>query len=210
MLHRFLQVSGFLLAGGKSRRMGQPKQELSLGGETMLSRQLRLLHSVTPRVAILAPPESVRAGNMPVYRDVWPDHGPLGGIYTGLTHTRTEYNLFLGCDLPFMSVEFLRYLCWCALQSPADIILPESQDHRVQPLCAVYRRGSRKAIRANLLLGKNKVTSFLPRVRTQVVRVREDSGFSGRIFTNMNTPADYEAARKALTLKLPSYGREIR
>ncbi|MGH9328165.1 MAG: molybdenum cofactor guanylyltransferase [Terriglobia bacterium] len=200
MHRRFLQVTGFLLAGGKSRRMGQPKQDLCLGRETMLSRQLRLLRSVTPNVAILAPPESIRTSGTPVHRDAWPGRGPLGGIYTGLIETRTEYNLFLGCDLPFMNAQFLRFLCRCALESPADVIVPRSPDHYLQPLCAVYRRSARKAVQARLLFGENKVDGFFPRVRVQVVRFEEHSGLFGKIFTNMNTPADYQAARKLLTL----------
>ncbi|MGH9469289.1 MAG: molybdenum cofactor guanylyltransferase [Terriglobia bacterium] len=198
---RFLSLTGFVLAGGKSRRMGSPKHLLRLGGESLLERQLRVLGRVAGRAAVLAPPETARAGEAPAYPDERSGHGPLGGIYTGLLRTRTEHNLFLGCDLPFISAEFLRYLSRRALDSRADVLIPESADGQLQPLCAVYRRRARGAIRLSLFLGQNQVTSFFSRVRWERLPFRElaRAGFaSPALLTNVNTPEEYDWARRAL------------
>ncbi len=211
MPQRLLSVTGFVLAGGLSRRMGRPKAALLLGDETMLARQVRLLKSVSRSVAVVGQPagfevleaHGIRAalgGDVRLLPDELPGRGPLGGIYSGLAWTRTEFNLFLGCDLPFMETRFLRYLAAKALACGADATVPESRDGKLQPLAAVYRRRARAAVKASLESGENKVTRFYSRVRCEVVKWPgiAQEGFPQRIFDNMNTPADYENAVRQL------------
>ncbi len=184
--------------------MGTPKPFLELGGETLLERQLRLLRGVCRRVAVVGAPPGFPAVGVRVFADELPDRGPLGGIYTGLKHSRTEYNLFLGCDLPFMEGRFLEFLARLAILEQADVTVPQTSDRRLQPLAAVYRRRARGAIRARLEAGENKTSGFFPRVRCRVVPWREIAGarFSSRIFVNINTPADYESAKRLITRPL--------
>jgi molybdenum cofactor guanylyltransferase len=195
---RHTEITGFVLAGGASKRMGRSKAHLLIGHQTMIERQIRLVHSLCRSVAVLGPPEQFRGIGVPVLADRLPDRGPLGGLYTGLLHTHTEYNLFLSCDLPLMRVRFLCYLCGRALESGADATVPESRQHGFHPLCAVYRRRALWAIRASLLAGQNKVSSFFWRVRRQVLATKEiaRAGFGVRVFDNMNTLEDYEAVKK--------------
>jgi|SRR5579863_55181 len=208
MPRRYLEVTGFVLAGGASRRMGRPKAALVLGGESMLARQVHRLEAVSRTVAVIGPAEGsgTLAGTIlaltPPGTAVIPDalagRGPLGGIHTGLRHTHTEFNLFLGCDLPCMEARFLRYLCDRAIELQGDVTVPESPGHGLQPLVAVYRRRALPAIRSSLERGNNKVASFYPRVRCAVVAWPElaRAGFSRLIFDNINTPDDYERARR--------------
>jgi len=200
---RYTEITGFVLAGGASRRMGRSKAHLPLGHETMIERQVRLLRSVCGSVAVLGPPEEFRSTAVPVFADEFAGQGPLAGLYTGLLRTHTEYNLFLSCDLPFMEVRFLRYLSARALEGEADVTVPESRERGFHPLCAVYRRRALWAVRASLQAGENKVSSFFWRVRCQVVTTREivRAGFGLRIFSNMNTPHDYDAAKKVLSYR---------
>lgn len=207
-LHRFKSVSGFVLAGGASRRMGRPKALLVLDGETMLERQLRLLRSVTGKVFIAGWPEDISTSQLPnsvckvpFLSDEPLGRGPLGGIYSALKRSRTEYNLFLSCDMPFVAAEFLEYLCRTALRNRADVTVPKSNDRRLNPVCAVYRRHALRAIHASLEARENKVSRFFSRVRTQVVPWREiaRAGFPSTIFDNMNTPEVYERAKKRLS-----------
>lgn len=196
MQHRFSSVSGFVLAGGTSRRMGRPKALLVLGNETMLQRQIRWLRSVCRFVAVLGEPTSFPGLDVPVFSDELPGRGPLGGLYTGLLRTRTEFNLFLSCDMPFIEGRFLHYLCHRALESRADVTVPAFREHEYHPLCAVYRRRALWAVRASLEAGENKVRRFFVRVRCRVLDGREIArgGFAPWIFDNMNTPEDYQAA----------------
>src|SRR5437016_4184166 len=213
MPKRSLCITGFVLAGGRSRRMGIPKENLVLGGERMLDRQIRLLRSVSRSVAAIgAGADSGNSrlvdtwvdepvtGGVPVMSDVIQGRGPLGGIYSGLSWTRTEFNLFLACDLPFVNARLLRYIVERALAGGADVTIPECREGAYQPLCAVYRRRARHAVRANLARGQNKVTRFFPRVHCCVIPWSEvaRAGFPPRVFDNMNTPEEYDAAKQSI------------
>lgn len=204
MRKRFSSISGFVLAGGESRRMGRCKGELVVGGETMVERQIRLLGTVARSVAVLGPAERLDRLEVEVIPDEQPGLGPLGGIATALGATRVEYNLFLGCDLPFIPAEFLRFLCHKALASEADVTVPESPRRRLHPTCAIYRRRARSTVRASLEAGNLRVRAFFPRVECRVLPWPEIArhGFHPRIFDNMNTPADYEAVKRLLKAEL--------
>jgi molybdenum cofactor guanylyltransferase len=196
MAQRFPELTGFVLAGGASRRMGRPKHALSLGGETLLMRAVRMMRSVAGRVYILGPAERAHGLDLVALSDELPGRGPLCAIYTGLIHTRTEFNLFLGCDVPFMQVRFLRYLAQQALDSRADVTLAATPHHGYQPLSAIYRRRALPAVRRSLTAGRNKIASFFPTVRLRVLLWPEltRAGFGPRIFDNLNTIEDYKRA----------------
>jgi molybdenum cofactor guanylyltransferase len=211
---RRLELTAFVLAGGASRRMGRPKHELVFGDGTLLAHTLRLARSVARTVAILGPPDRAfdHAGGapglaIPVFPDQIPGRGPLGAIMTGLSRTRTEFNLILSCDLPFMSAGFLRYIATRAVDARADVTLAATPWHGYQPLAAIYRRRARAVIRASLQAGHNKVTRFFPGVRVQLLRWPElaRAGFRQLIFDNLNTPEEYERAlgriRRAATVR---------
>ena len=200
MPQRFLSVTGFVLAGGASRRMGRDKTQLRLGGQTLAARQVRLLEAVCRSAAVIGPAGSLRGLDVPVIPDELPGHGPLGGIYTGLRHARTELNLFLGCDMPFMEARFLHYLCARALAARPDVAIPETPHHGLQPLSAVYTRRALAAVRASLASGDNQVSGVYSRVRCLVLPWREIARgrFAPRLFTNLNTPQDFEDAKRRI------------
>jgi molybdenum cofactor guanylyltransferase len=186
--------------------MGRPKPDLVLGTEAMLIRQARLLCHVCRQVAIVGwrhapgaePAVSPPAEDVALLPDALPGRGPLGGIYTALCRTRTEFNLVLGCDLPFVDAPFLHYLSRVALASEADVTVPESHERTCQPLCAVYRRRLLPLVRARLAAGKNKITSFYPLVVHRIISWPEiaRAGFRASVFVNMNTPEEYELAKR--------------
>src|SRR6266404_3766226 len=208
MPSRFKSVTGFVLAGGASRRMGRPKALLVLGGETMIERQVRLLRAVAGNVFVAGWQGKSSTSRLPgilrelsLLPDELPGRGPLAGIYTGLKKARTEYNLFLGCDMPFVDSDFLEFLCARALDTAADVTVPKSRQRWLIPVCAVYRRRAREVIRKSLEAGENKITRFFPRVRCEVIpwRVIARAGFGPAVLDNINTPQDFEAARKRLS-----------
>jgi molybdenum cofactor guanylyltransferase len=208
MRHRFLSVTGFVLAGGASRRMGSDKALLRLGQETLLERQVRLLLMVCHSVAVIGSTRKLPGFEVPVIADELPGHGPLGGIYTGLRQARTEFSLFLGCDMPFMEARFLRYICARALVAGADVVIPETPGQGVQPLSAVYRRRAQAAIRNSLASGDNKVSRFFSRVSCLILRWPEIArgGFAPSLFANVNTPEDFAAAKRKIESSIKSEG----
>jgi len=184
--------------------MGRLKAGLVLGGETMLARQIRLLRAVSRQVFIVgAAARFAGSVNGPVddlgvtiLADELPGRGPLAGISTALARTRTEFNLILSCDLPWMEADFLRFLCRRASTGGAEVTLPVSRGGGDEPLCAVYRRRALWAIRTTLAAGQNQVSRLFPKVRVERLAWPEiaRAGFPARIFDNMNTPEDYQAA----------------
>ena len=200
MEHRLAAITGFVLAGGESRRMGEPKHGLVLGGETMLDRQIRLLRSVCRTVAVVGPMGDRTRGDIPFFPDPIRGRGPLGGVYAALGETRSEYNLIVACDLPFLEIRFLNRLARLALISKADVTVPEDMSRRLLPLCAVYRRGLREIIRGRLAQNSNKADGYFRHMRLGVMTWRETmrAGFSAHIFDNINRPEDFEAAKLRL------------
>ena len=105
-----IPVTGFVLAGGKSARMGRDKGLLEIGGQTLIQSAVNLLKALTDRVFILGPSDRYGFLDLPVLPDLVPSRGPLSAIYTGLEHSETAVNVFLACDMPLMQATFLRLL----------------------------------------------------------------------------------------------------
>ena len=197
---RFIEVSGFVLAGGASRRMGSDKASLPIGSERLVDRQIRLLRDVCRSASIIGPSDRFAGAGIRVYEDEIPGKGPLGGIYTGLRRARTEFSLFLSCDMPFAEARFLRYLCQQALAGRAAVTVPPPWTRGRYPLCAVLRRSALPAIRSSLVSGQNRVGRFFSKAPCLTISKAEfaRAGFSPRIFCNLNTREEYEKVRQQL------------
>lgn len=185
--------TGFVLAGGASSRMGTRKEHLIIQGETLMERQLRLLRRVCRTVAIIGSSMGPIRVDAPVIEDLIPSCGPLGGLYTALCFTRTEFNLILGCDLPRLNSRFLEFLCHQAALSRSALTVPMSGRRKFEPLCAVYRRDLRRMIGSRLREGKNKTSGFYRQAVPNPITVPElvTAGFRVSVFDNMNTWDDY-------------------
>jgi molybdenum cofactor guanylyltransferase len=193
-----VDVTGFILAGGKSTRMGTDKAFIEFEGRSLLERALGLARSVTPDVRIVGAREKF-APFAPVVEDIFRERGPLGGIHAALLGSQTELNFMLAVDMPFVSVTFLQYLIREArTAAEATVIVPRS-DGRRQPLCAVYRRRFADAAEPALLAGRNRIDSLFDTVETRVIGEEEldCAGFSSAIFRNLNTPEQLEQQRRA-------------
>jgi molybdopterin-guanine dinucleotide biosynthesis protein A len=181
--------------------MGCPKESLRIDGESMLKRQIRVLRSVVRRVVVVGGTAAyLDEFDVPIVPDAVANRGPLGGIYTALVESRTDFNLVLGCDLPFVSRELLACLVLRAMADGSEVTVPVSREGRLQPLCAVFRRRVLYAVRTRLALGESKPRSLFPRVRCTTIPWRElaDAGFRAPLFDNMNTPEEYECARRRI------------
>lgn len=197
MVKRWDQVAAFVLAGGASTRMGRDKALLELGGEPMLVRTGRLAAPHVASVAVVAPAERYAGLGLPLLPDRWPGAGPLGGIATVLNATDADWNLILSCDLPYLNSEWLTWFIPRAANSPAQVVAPESQ-RGLEPLAALYHRACRETLTAAVEKGVRRVSEGLAEVLVERVRASEWEALNlpGRLFDNMNTPEDYEEARR--------------
>ena len=190
-------VTAFILAGGKSTRMGTEKAFVEYEGRTLLARALDLARSFTPAVRIVGSPGKF-APFAPVVEDIFRDCGPLGGIHAGLRASSTELNLVLAVDTPFVSWAFLQYLISQARGAPEAAAVVAYDGDGWQPLCAIYRREFAEAAEDALRAGKNRIDLLFDAARIRVIGPEEleGAGFSRAIFCNLNTPEELEAEKR--------------
>jgi molybdopterin-guanine dinucleotide biosynthesis protein A len=192
-------VTGFVLAGGKSSRMGQDKAFLELGGRTLLAHALEQVRAVTGNTWIVGSAAKFACFG-PVVEDVFPACGPLGGIQAALTAAVTDLNLITAVDMPFIQVDFLNYLIAQARSSNAMVVVPRAGG-KLQPLCAIYRRNFVEVAERSLRAGKNKVGSLFAEIQTLVIEEPElqRSGFNEEMFRNLNTEQEWQQAKQKLS-----------
>jgi molybdenum cofactor guanylyltransferase len=188
-------LTAFVLAGGRSSRMGRDKAFLMLQGRTLLERAKDLARSVTPDIGIVGQQEKFGAEAV---EDVIPGCGPLGGIHAALAQSKTELNLILAVDLPFIETKFLAYLVSRAEENNALVTVPHAGGSW-QPLCAVYRRAFSDAAERSLRSGSYKIDRLFKDVETNAISEGEiiKAGFSSAMFRNLNTPQEFEEAEKS-------------
>jgi molybdopterin-guanine dinucleotide biosynthesis protein A len=189
------QVTGFVLAGGRSSRMGTNKALLMLSGKPLIERTKSILDSVCEKVFILGSRDLYGSFGQ-CYEDVYPDCGPLSGIHAALTNAQTEWSLITAVDTPFLTAEFLNYLVEKAVHSPALLTAPRVAGH-VQPLCTVFSRRFLPIVEAALKAGKYKVGALFAKDQSLILGESELDEFAlaEDMFENLNTPEDFERAR---------------
>jgi molybdenum cofactor guanylyltransferase len=195
--------TGFLLAGGKSSRMGTntDKVFLDFDGSTLLDRALAVIGAVCEGVTIVGDPAKFgkyAAAKYGVVGDIFPGCGPLGGIHAALVNSSAELNLMLAVDMPFVSSELLAFVFAAAENEDNHSIVTVPRTSRgFQPLCAVYRREFSAAAEQALRAGRYKIDAAFAGVSIRVIEGSElaAAGFSERSFFNVNTPQDRLAAK---------------
>lgn len=198
--------------------MGRPKGFLKFAGEPMVVHVAQTLEStgeardgaaeIAPAMmkpVIIGPPDVYANLGIRVVPDDGENLGPLGGISTALRIATCEWNLIVGCDLPFLTREWLEFLIAQAVGSSADVVIPLNE-RGFEPLCAMYRKRAQAAIAKALDLGVRKVTDGLAGLTLASIAPAEWKGFDacGQLFKNVNTPEDYDEARESMGEKAAS------
>lgn len=183
--------AAFILAGGKSTRMGADKAFVMLNGRTMLQHALDLISTVTNTVAIVGAASKFQQF-APTVEDIFSDCGPLAGIHAALQSSSSELNLILAVDVPFVPAGLLRYLLSQAPIHPDAVAIVPRTLQGWQPLCAVYRREFFRAAEAALRGGNYKIDALFSGINVQAVDEGElaGRGFSSYAFCNLNTQAE--------------------
>lgn len=178
-------VSGIILAGGSSRRMGRDKATLPWADGTLLQWAARCLAAVTDEVLVIGAPHGLP--------DRLPGHGPLGGMVTGLEAMRGQRAVVVACDHPFLSADLLSWLRDLTPQAQATVPLVQGQ---AQPLLAVYRADVLPVARQQLEHGQLRLGALLERLTVRWVAEGELRSFDPelRSFRNLNTPEEWKQA----------------
>jgi molybdopterin-guanine dinucleotide biosynthesis protein A len=205
-----VNVRGFVLAGGASRRFGRDKALVEFGGEPLIARLCRILRAATSAsVRIIGDAEKYGHIGVECIADRWPGEGPLGGIVTAMEASnaaadQSSWSLIVGCDMPFLTSEWLQYVATRALASNAEIVAPES-DHGLEPLCVCWRATVSPALVRTFESGVRRVSDAMRQLPMELLDATDWKRFdkSDRLFWNMNTPADYEEAIRLLRAERP-------
>jgi molybdopterin-guanine dinucleotide biosynthesis protein A len=187
-------VTGAILAGGRSTRMGTNKALLAVDGLRLIDRAAAALGRCFPEVLIVANDPAPYAGmGLPVVADLVPGKGSLGGLYTAVTAAAHPYAFCLACDMPFANPALIRYLA--GLAPGHDAVVPRTDDG-LQPLHAVYGKGCLPAMRRLIEVNRLKIDGLFPQVRVRYPEEGEMRPFDPDLlsFWNLNTRDDLAQA----------------
>ncbi len=185
-----LKTAGFILAGGRSTRMGSDKAALEIGGLTLLEQVARHAAAAAGPVTIIGPADRYGGAGWPVIADRRSGRGPLAGIETALELRAAEWNLIVAVDMPGLRAEFLARILGAAIESQADCLLPVSPSGYPEPLCAVYHSRCLAAVSAALDRDQNKITAALEGLQVLHFPIHNQESV-----TNVNTPEDWARYR---------------
>jgi len=191
-------ITGVILVGGKSRRMGRDKAFMTWDGAPLFEKVLRIFcESFTTTLLVGGDPERYGKYGEKILPDLYPGSA-LGGLYTGLYHATSDSIFVASCDMPYPSAELLRFLC--SLKAGYDCVVPETEQ-ALEPLFAVYAKSALPAMLELLESGNFRIYDLYPQLRTRYVGVAELAPFAegGRSFVNVNTPDDFALLAKEPT-----------
>ena len=192
-------TAGYVLVGGQSSRFGADKALALWQGRPLALSVAESVRAAAGSVALVGSTERYADLGLPVIGDPVAGYGPLAGLAAALDDTAAEWNLVVACDMPHLSVEFLSFLLSAASAAQADILLPLDRDGRPEPLCAVYARRCGPAIWDAVRAGVHKMTEAFHGLLVQNLLFAQYAAYDrgGRLFANLNTPRDLEAALPA-------------
>jgi molybdopterin-guanine dinucleotide biosynthesis protein A len=196
-----MEITGIILAGGRSRRMGADKALLELGGVPLISHIAARLSQIADTVVIACGEgerEDYRFLSLPMIVDRYPGLGPLAGLHAALSKSRTEWNAVAACDLPFAPEELLKHMMdIAAAERTVEAVVPVNAAGKVQPLLALYHSNVLRSLEQALEQQRPRVMEWLGGLKVRYVQEKDFPGShraQAAALLNMNTPEDYLAA----------------
>jgi molybdopterin-guanine dinucleotide biosynthesis protein A len=184
-------------AGGQSSRMGQDKALMPFLDRPLIMRQVQRLQGLADELLVTTnKPEAYAFLGLPLFGDLIPGAGALGGLYTALHAASHDLVAVIACDMPFVSADLIRAQFDLLVREEVDVVMPRSQEG-MEPLHAVYRKNTcLPAVRAALDAGERKMIAWLPAVRLRVMPAEEVAVFDPefRSFVNVNSPEEFRQA----------------
>lgn len=189
-----ISIGAAILTGGKGRRLGYPKELLSLNGQRVIERILMVLRFFFREIHIISnysiPPEL--SESVKIFNDLIPGCGPLGGIYTGLKMSSRDQVFFVGCDMPFLQPELIKEEITLAQTGKYDCVIPSGPDG-IEPLHGIYSRSIIPQLEKTLFQKKLSINQFCSHLNAHYFHPAVEKRLS---FFNINTMKDLAKARK--------------
>ena len=193
-----MTITAAVLAGGQSRRMGTDKSLVELAGRPLIQHVLDRLRPLGwPILLVANHADRYQSLGETIVADVLPGKGSLGGIYTALHHSATEFTFCVACDMPFLNTALIRWLA--TLDEEADAVVPVVAG-RAQGLHALYRRRCLPVISEQLARDELRISAVYDRLAVRFVAEADLRQYDPvlRSFRNVNTPEDLGLARQII------------
>ena len=194
-MHQRHQMTGVILSGGKSLRMGEDKAFLKIEGVPIIRRISTLFNALFQETIIVTNREEFYEElGIRTFPDIIPNMGALGGLYTGLTCSTFYYVFCVACDMPFIKQSLVSYLI--QEKEGYDVVVPRTKDG-FEPLHAVYSKACIPPTRQLLVEGCYKILDLYPLVKVKTIECSEMARLDpkGESFINVNTPEELQRIR---------------
>ena len=205
----YKDITGIILAGGKSKRMGLNKSFLKVGEVTMIERTTELMKSLFDRVILITnTPDEYKFLGIEMFEDIYKNVGPLAGIHSGLSHSNTDKNFIISCDMPFVDEGVIEFII--NYKTNKSITITKA-DGFVQQLCGLYSKQDLQEIVEIIDDDKFeinnsqkcgcKVLQLVQKLDAEIIDIaNEYDGYEEGMFLNMNKPEDFELVRGRMNL----------
>ena len=194
-------LTGVILAGGKSTRMGENKAFIKVEGIPIIRRIHSTFKSLFREIIVVTNQKELFENlDANIFVDLLPNRGALAGLYTGLYYSSLPFCFCVACDMPFLNKDVIAYLI--RRLDDADVVIPKTHDG-LQPLHAIYSKSCLQPVKKTLDQGKSKILDFYPMVRLKVIEEEEFLPLDPekRSFININTPQELIAIENASPLR---------
>ena len=205
-------ITGIILSGGKSTRMGENKSLMKIGNKTIIEHVKDLMQSLFSKVILITnDPDEYDFLNFEMYGDIYYRMGPLAGIHSGLAHSSNDKSFIISCDIPLMIPEMIKYLADYKTNKPVTIA---KADGFIQQLCGLYHKSCLQVAENILSFNKNeeernevqkkrgcKVLGLIDIVGAEIIEAESLPFYKKDMFFNMNRRADYENILSKITVE---------
>lgn len=184
------EITGIILAGGKSVRYGQDKAFIPFNGSFLIDKVISVMKKVFRDVIIIAnEPEKYSRFGLPIYEDIIKNIGPIGGILTGIVCSQKPAGFFVACDMPFLNPELISYMV--RIRNGFDVVIPKIGEN-IEPLHAIYTKKCIPHIKEIIQKQIYGIRAFFPKVSVRYVKEKEIVSYDPelRFLVNINTPED--------------------
>jgi molybdopterin-guanine dinucleotide biosynthesis protein A len=183
-------ITGIILAGGKSLRYGKNKALVEVEGTRLVERVISVMQPLFEDLIIITnTPREYDYLQLPMHEDVIKGLGPLGGVYTGLETISTESGFFVACDMPFLQKDLIRHMV--EIKDDFDAVVPKA-DWKIEPLHAIYTKNCLPAIKKLINVQGYQIIKFFDNIRVRYVKEKEIRSFDSKLksFLNVNSPEE--------------------
>lgn len=189
-------IAVFILAGGKSSRMGTDKGMLELSGKSFTQHIIDTAKTISNSIMLVANTPNYKHFGIPLINDKIKEKGPMGGIYTALSNTSHTWNLFLSCDIPLIESKVLTALIDSCNEKYDTIVI--KHHNTIEPLCGLYKKSLLKFFEDKIHKDELSIVKALAELNTKYLDVSNQVDGSSNCFKNVNTSQDFNDLIKIL------------